>query len=362
MGRQPVIATRAQDGSIQVLANRCTHRGNRICNAEAGNASSFRCEYHGWTFANDGRLMAIPMRQGYGERFDEVRDSLGLSHARVDAYGGFIFATFAVEGISLMQHLGRATTAIDRLLRLSPTGELNLRAGWMKHYQRCNWKMVQENNVDGYHGMFTHGSLFGGLKTPKVALQPSKVDVRVRALGNGHAELDWAEEYKKLNEEFVWFRRTPRSAFPQYVDKMEEHWGVEAAREAFVVGPPHTLIFPNLFIAEMNIMFVEPLAPGETIAYTTPALLKGAPEMDSRLIRRREGGLGPAGFLIADDGEIAARNQLGVAANQPEWITLSRGWETEYVDETGTVNTDKSAETSLRGFWSHWAEVVGADR
>jgi hypothetical protein len=143
---------------------------------------------------------------------------------------------------------------------------------------------------------------------------------------------------------------------------MERHWGPEATREAFVVGPPHTLIFPNLFIAEMNIMFVEPIAPGETIAYTTPALLKGAPDMDSRLIRRSEGGLGPAGFLIADDGEIATRNQLGVVAHQPEWITISRGWETEYADETGTVNRDKSSETSLRGFWRHWASVVEGDR
>src|ERR1019366_7443316 len=57
----------------------------------------------------------------------------------------------------------------------------------------------------------------------------------------------------------------------------------------------------------------------------------------------------PAGFLIADDGEIGARNQLGLAARSPEWVTLSRGRESDVADETGWVNRDKSAETPQRG-------------
>ena len=73
MGRQPVIVSRAKDGEVHVMANRCSHRGNRICNADSGSATTFRCPYHGWTFANTGRLIAIPMKQGYAERHDAVR-------------------------------------------------------------------------------------------------------------------------------------------------------------------------------------------------------------------------------------------------------------------------------------------------
>src|ERR1700690_2219858 len=58
LGGEPVIVVRGKDGGVRVLANRCTHRGNRLCNAEQGNSSSFRCPYHGWTFANDGHLVA----------------------------------------------------------------------------------------------------------------------------------------------------------------------------------------------------------------------------------------------------------------------------------------------------------------
>ena len=62
VGRQPVIVSRARDGSVYVLSNRCAHRGNRICNLDQGNASSFRCPYHGWTYAGDGRLVASAFR------------------------------------------------------------------------------------------------------------------------------------------------------------------------------------------------------------------------------------------------------------------------------------------------------------
>jgi hypothetical protein len=119
------------------------------------------------------------------------------------------------------------------------------------------------------------------------------------------------------------------------------------------------MIFPNLFLAEMNIMMVEPLAAGETVAHYTPAFLDGADELNRKMLRRTEGALGPAGFLLADDGEIAERNQRGLAAHRPEWLELSRGLESDIGDETGTVNYDKSAETPQRGFWRQWQHVMG---
>ncbi|MCW2530167.1 MAG: putative dioxygenase hydroxylase component alpha subunit [Pseudonocardiales bacterium] len=362
LGGEPIIIVRGKDGVVRVLANRCAHRGNRICNAEKGNSSSFRCPYHGWTFSNDGHLLAVPMRNGYDETFHADRDKLGLAEApRQETYRGFVFASLSPEGIPLLEHLGNATKAIDRLLALSPTGTINLGAGWMKHMQYCNWKMVMENNVDGYHALFTHQSVYDAIRPAKVSHVPSKVETLVRDMGMGHSEIDYAPEYSRLDEEFIWFGRMPRTKAPNYVAAMEEAYGVDDAHDALVVGPPHTLIFPNLFIAEMNIMTVEPLSSGETVAYTAPVLFPDAPEMNSKTLRRTEGAMGPAGFLIADDGEIGARNQLGLHALEPEWVVLRRGIDTDEVDETGVINHDKSAETPQRGWWKHWASVLEGD-
>lgn len=79
MGQEPVIVARGKDGQVRVLANRCAHRGNRLCNAEQGNATSFRCPYHGWTFSNEGPLVAVPMKNGYADRYDSLRGELGLT-------------------------------------------------------------------------------------------------------------------------------------------------------------------------------------------------------------------------------------------------------------------------------------------
>jgi phenylpropionate dioxygenase-like ring-hydroxylating dioxygenase large terminal subunit len=360
IGHDPVVVVRGKDDVVRVILNRCTHRANKLCNAEQGNANSFRCPYHGWTFSNTGALQGVPMREGYGEAFNAVRSELGLAEApRVDSYGGFVFASLAPDGISLREHLGKATGAIDRLLNLSPTRKIDLRANWMKHLHHANWKMVVENNVDGYHALFTHASVYDAIKPAKVSHVPTKVDVLVRDLGDGHSEIDYTDEYRKLDEEFVWFGRTPRAKLGGYVDDLETAYGPQQAHDALVVGPPHTLIWPNLFLAEMNVMFVEPQAPDRTIAYTTAVLIPGQDELNERTLRRSEGAMGPAGFLIADDGEIGMRNQAGLAAELPEWLMLARGVESDVADTSGIINRDKSAETPQRGFYSQWATVVG---
>jgi phenylpropionate dioxygenase-like ring-hydroxylating dioxygenase large terminal subunit len=359
IGRDPVVVVRGKDDQVRVLLNRCTHRANKLCNAEQGNANSFRCPYHGWTFANTGALQGVPMREGYGADFQQIRSELGLAEApRVDSYGGFVFASLAAEGISLDEHLGKATAAIDRLLNLSPTRQIDLRANWMKHLHHANWKMVVENNVDGYHALFTHASVYDAIKPAKVSHVPTKVDVLVRDIGAGHSEIDYSNEYRKLDEEFIWYGRIPRDKVSSYVSALEGAYGPDQAHDALVVGPPHTLIWPNLFLAEMNVMFVEPQAVDRTIAYTTAVLIPGQDELNERTLRRSEGAMGPAGFLIADDGEIGMRNQAGLAAEEPQWLILARGLDTDITDESGIINTDKSAETPQRGFYSRWAEVV----
>lgn len=362
IGHDPVVVVHGKDGEIRVLLNRCSHRANKLCNAESGNAASFRCPYHGWTFSNEGSLTAVPMRDGYGEAFKKVRSELGMAEApRVDSYGGFIFASLSAEGVSLKEHLGGATKAIDRLLNLSPTGTIDLRSNWMKHLHHANWKMVVENNVDGYHALFTHASVYDAIRPAKVSHVPSKVEVVVRDIGEGHSEIDYSAEYRKLDEEFVWYGRTPREKLPEYVAALEKKYGEVKAHDSLVVGPPHTLIWPNLFLAEMNIMYVEPIGPDETVAYTTAVIVPGQDKLNVRTLRRSEGAMGPAGFLIADDGEIGMRNQAGLAARDPEWLRLSRGLETDVKDETGIVNSDKSAETPQRGFYRQWASVVGQE-
>jgi len=149
LGAEPVIMVRGTGGEVSVLVNRCMHRGTQVCAADRGSARTFTCPYHGWTYDLGGALLGVPYPGGY-DGFD--KSAHGLARApRVGAYRGFIFASLAADGITLPDHLGPATRLIDRSCDLAPAGEVELTAGWVKHRCLANWKMLPENDSDGYH-------------------------------------------------------------------------------------------------------------------------------------------------------------------------------------------------------------------
>jgi PAH dioxygenase large subunit len=60
IGEDPFIVNRDETGQINIMLDACRHRGVRICRAEKGNTSHFRCPYHGWTYKNNGELIGMP--------------------------------------------------------------------------------------------------------------------------------------------------------------------------------------------------------------------------------------------------------------------------------------------------------------
>ena len=57
---------RQPDSSVQVLYNRCPHRGVQVVGNLKGNTgSAFVCSYHAWSFHLDGSVRAIPLAKGY---------------------------------------------------------------------------------------------------------------------------------------------------------------------------------------------------------------------------------------------------------------------------------------------------------
>src|SRR5690606_8736610 len=52
-GLQSVILTREAENQIHVLFDRCSHRGNNVCQTESGVNRQLVCPYRGWSFALD---------------------------------------------------------------------------------------------------------------------------------------------------------------------------------------------------------------------------------------------------------------------------------------------------------------------
>jgi phenylpropionate dioxygenase-like ring-hydroxylating dioxygenase large terminal subunit len=356
LGTQPAIMVRGTDGEIAVLLNRCRHRGTMVCAADRGTIRTFACPYHGWTYDLSGALIGVPYPGGYDAAFD--KSTRGLARPpRIDSYRGFVFASLGETGPSLADHLGPAMRLIDRSCDLSPEGEVELTAGWVKHRCPANWKALPENDSDGYHLGFVHRALFSTVRSQyqRVVGDEKTIKAVVRDWGNGHIEIDWSPGYQGP---FEWFGGAPPSLVADYVGRMERRYGTARAQQLLFEGPAHALIFPNLFLGETNVAIVQPVSVDECVHWHTPIFWKGVPEFNSRLLRQSEAGMGPASFLMPEDLAIAARNHAGLQARHVEWLELSRGLNRETMDAAGRRVSHVTDETINRALWKHYRAVM----
>ena len=363
LGTESVIMVRESDESVKVLANRCSHRGTALCWEQRGNNSFFQCTYHNWRFGLDGSVRAIPFPDGY----DTPKEELGLDAAkRLETHRGFVFVNLDGSAGPLAEHLGAAGyELIDRLCDLSPTGEIDLSKGWIAHRVQSNWKLWPESDSDGYHVGFVHASMSETTDTyyDEVAVGGEAVR-RSRAVdyGKGHIELDWRPSYQR---QLAWLGIT-RDKVESYCEALTERAGTESAEQMLWDGPPHAFLFPNLFLGELVIAIVEPVGPGEMIHRHTSVQFQGASEeFNQRLLRQTEAAVGPASFITSDDAITAERIQAGISGTRRSWadqdrgwIDLSRGLHREQIDETGARSSDASDETTNRGFWHRYLELM----
>lgn len=349
LGLQPVVMTRDDGGAVHVFSNRCPHRGATVCALDHGRTKYFRCPYHGWTFDGAGRLVALPAEDGFGPGFERAEHGL-VPVPRTASYRGFVFSSWTGDGPSLAEHLGRASEMIDRLCDLSPVGEVELRAGWLRHRVRANWKIAAENVCDFYHPPVTHAS--SGLTTgvPPGFFSDSSGGV-TRDLGNGHGEVDYRPAQAGIPVRPL---EAHRGARRRHIDALVARDGPEEAVARVRAGPPHGFVFPNLFIAEQNVFVIEPVAVGQTSHRQTPVQWVGLPDdVNRRHLRRFEGGFGPAGMVEPDDSAVWERLQLGLEAGRPEWAILERGAERDGTGEGRLLD-----EIALRGFWRHYRSLM----
>jgi phenylpropionate dioxygenase-like ring-hydroxylating dioxygenase large terminal subunit len=366
IGLQPVIMSRDPEGQVNVLLNRCPHRGNTVCQFESGNSSAFRCAYHGWTFSSNGDLIGATYATGYGPDFDKAGYAMARM-PRMDVRRGFVFGSFAPEGKPLADHLGRAAEYIDRYCDLSPTGKVRVNAGFVKVRYEANWKLILDNAVDGYHPLFLHRAILKAYRTEGTDPATSYSDegtIVTRDLGDGHAMLDFSEQSRQTGG-FGGVVDVSQGAVARARDEhlkaLERRLGPDRASDLLSSGMSNVAIWPNLMLVLQDIRTIQPASPTHSIVYNTPALLEGVPEsLNLARIRQQTTSYGPAGMVTPDDFEIFERSQRAFATQEPDLLTLSRGAWRETRDPDGTLVGRATDETAHRGIWRHYRDVMSA--
>jgi phenylpropionate dioxygenase-like ring-hydroxylating dioxygenase large terminal subunit len=367
IGTQPAIMSRDEDGQINVVMNRCMHRGATICQNERGNANYLRCWYHGWTYNSRGELIGVPYPGGFGVNFDRRKYSL-IKPAKVASYRGLIFASLTPEVEELPDYLGNAKYYLDLFMDLSPEGRLEARAGTHKYGYDGNWKFQMENGVDGYHANFVHQSFFEvqgkklGRKLMKLFTETTPMESK--DLGHGHSILDTAPKRQVARPVNNLFRgMSSQAATDSYLASLEGRFGKERTSEILGASNVNLAIFPNLLIIGVQLRQVIPVSVNRTDVYATPTTLCGVPdEINVARLRAHESFYGPAGGGAPDDVEMFNRCTAGLQVKSAEWIELTRGLEREQVTPDGIISAHLTDEVPQRALYRRWREVMcGAD-
>lgn len=368
LGTQPVVFVRHRDGTVHVLYNRCGHRGAVVCNEPKGNAASFQCCYHGWTFATDGALVGVPQRKGYAADIDLRDPSLGMVRLpRVASYRGFVFASRSADGPDLDSFLGPVRKSIDDIIALSPDEEIAVVGGVHKYEFRGNWKHQIENLNDMYHPFFSHASTVekdgrqfqrrsGDTEGAQLGGQsggPNAVfeKIPLRGFGFGHS-LCGAMPF---NGE----RGGP--VFEEYRRRLTARHGEERTREILTVDWHNTIIYPNLCLqsAAQHIRVINPVAVDRTEVYVYPILLKGVPDqINHDVIRYLNVTHAAASLIQTDDLEAFERIQSGIETDGADWLVLARGADKDVKEADGSWSGIGTSELPMRNQYRAWTHYL----
>jgi phenylpropionate dioxygenase-like ring-hydroxylating dioxygenase large terminal subunit len=380
IGRQPMIMVRGADGKVNVLYNRCPHRGNMMCGDRSGNTGEFfRCSYHAWTFKHDGRLRSIPMDAAYnGTRFGKDNPDCSMKRAaRVENYRGFVFASLAREGPSLKEFLGEAIVAFDDMCDRAPGGEVEVVPNCFRVIQHSNWKIFLENQLDALHPSVVHQSTGRAAHDieKKILKQTGKTPLSYHMLSAfATVTIDKWDNFQTINYPHGhsvltgYMGLRPQDPDTLAYDKiMIKAYGKKRFEEIVGVNIHHVIVYPGLSVQSplQQLRAVRPLGVDRTLTEIWHFRLKGAPEA----IYRRSLAYynlvnSPATLINADDLENFWKCHQGLSSDAGDWVSFGRHFGRD-IEKDGHVESGPNMGTSeapMRGQMKAWAQYMGNGR
>jgi phenylpropionate dioxygenase-like ring-hydroxylating dioxygenase large terminal subunit len=145
---EPIVVARTRAGELKALSSVCQHRAMLVAEG-AGNARGFVCPYHHWTYGLDGALINAPAMEKTCD-FDKTK--FGLPSFKTEIWLGFIFINFDPDAAPLAPRLTALSEALAPYDLATGEGERPQAPG----VYAWNWKVMFENNNDGYHANRLH--------------------------------------------------------------------------------------------------------------------------------------------------------------------------------------------------------------
>jgi salicylate 5-hydroxylase large subunit len=347
VGETPVVVVRDRRGRVNVVVNRCAHRGVQFCREPSGNATKFECPYHQWTYNLEGRLLGVPFRKGLdgqgGMPDDFTPGDHSLTTLAVAERNGVLFASFDPGAPPLEEYLGLTMLGwFDRVFDGRPLRLL----GYSRQRLPCNWKLMFENIKDPYHASLLHVFLvtFGLFR----ADQPSAVQMDDTGRHSVLVSSKGEQQATAATAEMKSFRADFQLHDPTLLTPVREFPG-----SATVVMQT---LWPNLIVQQQsNTLATRQMVPrgpeAHDLIWTFFGYEDDTEEM-TRIRLRQANLMGPAGYVSIDDGEVMRMSQDGVRLRPDGTGLLEMGGR-------GTGDEDHMVtEAAIRAFYDHYRTVM----
>ena len=369
IGRQPMVMTRHRDGKIHVLHNRCPHRGTMLCGDRRGNVGkAIVCSYHSWQFDTDGSCKAIPLDKGYqGTRLSLDHPDCQIKRAaRVENYRGFVFASLAADGPSLLEWLGPAKVAFDDMCDRAPLGEVEVVPNCFRIIQQSNWKIFLENQLDALHPAVTHESTGRAAHEveEKIKKRKGEAPLSYHFLSAFSTPISKWDQFQTVNYRrghclltgYMGLRpRDPDTL--AYEAVMEKAYGRKRMEEILGVNIHHVLLYPGLSVQSplQQLRAVRPLGVDKTLTEIWHFRLKGAPEA----IYRRALGYynlvnSPSTMVNADDLWNFWKSHQGLASDGGDWVSFHRNAGQDHEKDGVVTSCIGTSEAPMRNQFKAW--------
>jgi salicylate 5-hydroxylase large subunit len=351
VGERSVIMVRDKNGDINVIENRCAHRGVAFCRERTGNASSFTCPYHQWNYNLQGDLQGLPFRRGVrqdgvvqgGMPSDFKMEDNGLTKLKVARRGGVVFASFDHAVESFEKYLGpNVLPYFDRVFN-RPLKLL----GYNRQRIPANWKLMQENIKDPYHPGLLHtwfvtfGLWRADQKSQMIMDDKHRHACMVSRRNEGGAG--------SVTQGVTTFKQDLKLQDDRLLDVVPESWWN---------GPTVVMmtLFPTLIIQQqvnsLSTRHIQPIGKGEFDFVWTHFGFEDDDETMTRRRLRQANLFGPSGYVSADDGEVIEFVQQAFEANSgARAVAQLDGHEVRATDHMVT-------ETLIRGMFEYWRGVM----
>ena len=371
LGDQDVVMVRATDGGVNVLYNRCAHKGARLVpDGDVNVGKFFRCPYHAWTYKLDGEHLSAPLREGFENTcFDPKHPDFSMRRlARVENYRGFVFASQAPEGPDLKSFLGGVITSIDNLCDRSPLGEVEVAGGLFRVLQPSNWKVFYENLHDTMHARVTHESSFMAAREEAKEIGSMPLELHIMD-GNGEPYAFWEKLALVAYDNGHGYMEgifDPGAADRDPVTRahfqsLSQAHGEERARAILGMNRHNTIIYgsgsPHTVFQQFRV--IRPLAVDRTLVEIQTFRLKGAPPaLFKRALVYANIINSPTSNVMPDDIEVYGRCQEGNLNAGGDWVSMHRYDGTDRAMQGGMVSTNGTSELPMRNQFKAWKQFM----